>query len=282
MFVSFVQNVCFIVQNVCFIVFVSYICRINISNTVKCLIKNNNMLKIKEICAKKGMLITELAEKMQIHQNSLSRIISTGNTKQSTLNKMAEILGVTVKELYGETSTLHMMDEEERGVLKKIILNIPTKFGPEEVGYIIYKRPLSNNYKVKEYSEDINFFGGYPEEKSFPHDEFDELMLNSVKNIYPKSRMQSKLLLFNTDREYISRLMDIPSEKGRICILPFVTYNMLKMNPSISYSGYEISIDVYMICPYESLQTHFSSSFNIELKNVLKEQYSTIVFLLKD
>lgn len=57
------------------------------------------MLQIKELVKKKGITITELADKMGIKQESLSRTIN-GNPTIDTLQKIADALGVHLVELF--------------------------------------------------------------------------------------------------------------------------------------------------------------------------------------
>ena len=55
--------------------------------------------KVKELCRNKGITIKELAEKMEIAPESLSRAIN-GNPQLSTIRKIAEALGVSVTDLF--------------------------------------------------------------------------------------------------------------------------------------------------------------------------------------
>ena len=55
--------------------------------------------KVKELCRNKGITIKELAEKMEIAPESLSRAIN-GNPQLSTIRKIAEALGVAVTDLF--------------------------------------------------------------------------------------------------------------------------------------------------------------------------------------
>lgn len=55
--------------------------------------------KVKELCAERGMTIKQLAEKMKIAPESLSRAIN-GNPQLSTIRKMAEALDVSVTDLF--------------------------------------------------------------------------------------------------------------------------------------------------------------------------------------
>lgn len=72
------------------------------------------MLRIKEIAKNKGITITELAEKLNITQTTLSRTIN-GNPTLETLLKIANVLDVDVRELITPTKndniTLYMKHE---------------------------------------------------------------------------------------------------------------------------------------------------------------------------
>ncbi len=56
-------------------------------------------LSVKEICKKKGLTIQDLADKMEMKRESLSRAIN-GNPTLETLEKIAFALGVDISELF--------------------------------------------------------------------------------------------------------------------------------------------------------------------------------------
>lgn len=60
-------------------------------------------MRIKEVCKEKGTTISQLAEKMGIKQESLSRAIN-GNPTLETLEKIANALDVDVPELFASPS----------------------------------------------------------------------------------------------------------------------------------------------------------------------------------
>ena len=63
------------------------------------------MLRIKEICKEKRMTLAELAKKLGINYQSLHNVM-TGNPTLSTLNKIADILGVSTSELLDRQNTI--------------------------------------------------------------------------------------------------------------------------------------------------------------------------------
>ena len=57
-------------------------------------------LRIKEICKDKGVSISELAARINIHQESLSRVIAKNSTSTANLEKIASALNVPIAELF--------------------------------------------------------------------------------------------------------------------------------------------------------------------------------------
>lgn len=61
-------------------------------------------MRIKDVCKEKGITVSQLAEKMGIKQESLSRAIN-GNPTLETLEKIANALGVDITELFAPSSS---------------------------------------------------------------------------------------------------------------------------------------------------------------------------------
>ena len=61
-------------------------------------------LRIKEICKDKGVSISDLAAKINIHQESLSRVIAKNSTSTANLEKIATALNVPIAELFEKPS----------------------------------------------------------------------------------------------------------------------------------------------------------------------------------
>lgn len=60
-------------------------------------------IRVKEICKEQGITIGELADRMQMVRESLSRAIN-GNPTLETLEKIANALDVPVTELFDKSS----------------------------------------------------------------------------------------------------------------------------------------------------------------------------------
>jgi transcriptional regulator with XRE-family HTH domain len=61
-------------------------------------------LRVKEICKEKGLTVQDLADKMEMKRESLSRAIN-GNPTFETLEKIANALGVDITELFAPSSS---------------------------------------------------------------------------------------------------------------------------------------------------------------------------------
>ncbi len=73
------------------------------------------MLDVKRIIKEKGYTVTSLAEKLEMTQVSLSRIIN-GNPTVDTLQKIANALEVDVKDLFNSTNgsdKIYLIVEDE-------------------------------------------------------------------------------------------------------------------------------------------------------------------------
>lgn len=73
---------------------------------------NENELRIREIMLEKGISVNEMSEKLGITRQSFYSIVN-GNPTMSTLAKIAEILGVTVKKLFKDESNENISDNEK-------------------------------------------------------------------------------------------------------------------------------------------------------------------------
>lgn len=74
---------------------------------------NENELRIREIMLEKGISVNEMSEKLGITRQSFYSIVN-GNPTMSTLTKIAEILGVTVKKLFRDESNGSISDNEKK------------------------------------------------------------------------------------------------------------------------------------------------------------------------
>lgn len=73
---------------------------------------NENELRIREIMLEKGVSVNEMSKKLGITRQSFYSIVN-GNPTMSTLTKIAEILSVTVKELFRDENNGNISNNEK-------------------------------------------------------------------------------------------------------------------------------------------------------------------------
>lgn len=65
------------------------------------MVQQNSVLKIKDLCKEKGVTLRELAAKMQVAPEALTRVVSPGsNPTLNTLLNAARALNVNIDELF--------------------------------------------------------------------------------------------------------------------------------------------------------------------------------------
>ncbi len=68
------------------------------------------MYRIKEIAKEKGLQLKEVAEKIGVEPNTISRINNGESTTVERLQKIAEVLNVSVKDLFaGDSPVIHLI-----------------------------------------------------------------------------------------------------------------------------------------------------------------------------
>lgn len=241
--------------------------------------------RIKEICTAKGLTLAELATKTGIHAQSMSRIVKTNNTRPSTLERIAKVLGVTSEELIEDDdagtkdsriSVITGIPVDKMGVAKIITIYAPTKYGVMDVGFIAYKRSFYPKYRFNENQKPKSLMDEYPIQSSYPHDELDAAILEAIKETYPESKLHNKLIAFNTDVEYLNRLIDRPSKSMEITVNPSFTYEEMISSTGRIFSQFNFKFNLYYDLDFDTIRTIFSSNYDINKKEELSLQLQTM------
>lgn len=60
-----------------------------------------NGLRVKELIAKKGLSITEVAKKLEMSNQNLFNILSRDDVRTGLVERISEVTGISLAELYG-------------------------------------------------------------------------------------------------------------------------------------------------------------------------------------
>ncbi|MCR2007769.1 helix-turn-helix transcriptional regulator [Bacteroides acidifaciens] len=232
------------------------------------------MKKIKEILKEKKMSIKDLADKLEMNPTSLSRIINGIPTRDATLKRIAEAMGMTLDELYDQVGPiLKPLDNNRMYIVKIITINASTPYGAQDIGYIMYEREFKEDYKFTESNTPANMFEEYPRQKDYPHDALDNLILKVIQDVYPNSRLHNKFVFFNTDLDYIERLKQPPAKELTIRMQPFVSDYKLLMARRIYQI--ELKFHFYQDFSFGAIRTDFFTSFSLDQEEEIAEQMKT-------
>lgn len=99
-------------------------------------------------------------------------------------------------------------------IIKQIVLR-QNDTGSKKYPCILYEREVTSDYKMKEISDGKKspYLFEYPDQKSYPSDKVDEIILDAVKKIYPQSILKNYYLCLSVDNDKIEELKSEPAHE---------------------------------------------------------------------
>lgn len=179
-----------------------------------------------------------------------------------------------------DIKTISVLPIEEIRVIKQIM--IVSEFANNKeysIGYILYERELSDNYKFKETPKgerDFSYYLDFPRQDSYPTDNLDEIILQSIKNSFPKSTLRNYSLICNVDKERIERLQNRQFEQSEISFTPDFSQTDFHRFVGQSFDGLRKPIKIYNDFTKESIQNlYFQGYYNLNDRQMLDRIDST-------
>jgi hypothetical protein len=173
-------------------------------------------------------------------------------------------------------SIVNILPIEECRIIKQIIIVSEVSNKEISIGYILYEREFSEKYKFSDVSEeekkDFLYYLDFPKQKSYPKDNVDSLILQSVLNKFPKSFVKNYTLISSTDQERIATLQNIPTVK---CILDFTPdFSKLDLYKLVGkqFDGLNFSVNLYSDLEKEQIQNQrFFGNYDLEETSILDD-----------
>lgn len=150
------------------------------------------------------------------------------------------------------TVRINLLDVKEWKIMKEITL-VSDNSHNQEIGVICYLRKVDEKYHLDEDPETDMF--DYPKQELFPEDDLDKIILSSIKKLFPKSSVQNRLLLFDTDRDMVDTIRQTSRQTAIFDVMPFWTQNDLAKYAN----GFEIfrkEINIYQRYTKESIKNN--------------------------
>ncbi|WP_134087779.1 hypothetical protein [Olivibacter sp. XZL3] len=175
-----------------------------------------------------------------------------------------------------ETRILDWLQINEFRILKHIVVIVDRNHNETELGSIFYKRELTENYKFANQQKDqekennANFLNG-PAQKTFPSDDADHIILQAIKERYPKSYVRNDTILFNVDLEKLSVMKNRNSIAGQLYFTPEFSNADVYSHAGKSFPAPKIDFHFYSYYNPESIYPpHFFAHYPAENQDVLK------------
>lgn len=183
-----------------------------------------------------------------------------------------------------EIKTITILPVDEFRVIKQI--KIISEFANNReysIGYILYERRLTNDYSFKEVSKENNDFLynlECPRQDSYPNDSVDEIILQSIRNSFPKSTARNYSLISTVDTENIKILQNRHIEQSEITFSPDFSQIDIYKHVGKSFSGLRKSVKIYSNFTKENIQNlYFQGYYNLEDTEILDQINDHIKFI---
>ncbi len=175
-----------------------------------------------------------------------------------------------------EIKTISVLPMEEIRVIKQIMLISEFANNREySIGYILYERKLTDNYKFKETpkeKKDFSDYLEYPRQDSYPNDNVDEIILQSIRNTFPKSTLRNYSLICNVDIDRVKILQNRPIEQSEITFTPDFSQVDIYELAGKSFNGLRKPVKIYSDFTKESIQNlYFQGYYNLEDREILNK-----------
>lgn len=154
-----------------------------------------------------------------------------------------------------EYRTLKWLDISEMKIIKHIIIISDRNKVEIELGSIIYTRPISESYKFKKEKEEnetevesrvLQLIKGYPNQKNYPSDLIDKMIISAIKKTYPKSSLRNDTIFLDVDGEKLDSLKNRNSCKSKIYFSPeFSQFNYYGDYVGKEFKAPVININIY-------------------------------------
>jgi hypothetical protein len=170
--------------------------------------------------------------------------------------------------------SISILPIEEIRIIKQVFIISELECNKEyTIGYILYERQLSQDYRFKETSMEervFSYYLEYPKQDNYPVDEIDMIILHAIKNSFPKSYVRNHSLICNVEKEHIRFLQNRPTEKGVITITPDFSMMDITNIKLSNFSGLEMKILIYTNFKKGNIiNTYFQGYYDLNRPEIL-------------
>jgi hypothetical protein len=172
--------------------------------------------------------------------------------------------------------TISWLEPKDMRILKQITIISNKAIGDYEVGQILYTRPFSSDYRLKELSKEEKESNSFDRmfgnnQSQYPADKMDLMILDAIKAKFPKTVCYSDTILFNTDIEKISNLKNKQVAKAIFHFQPkFESHEEIIAAIRNTYPYVEMPINIYSYQLSDiNKDQHFYAKYNAQEEKIL-------------
>ncbi len=179
--------------------------------------------------------------------------------------------------------SIKLLDFNDWKIMKEIHIVSQNSYDQEIViGVIAYLRKIQKDYYLKDDPEPNQFLKllNYPKQELFPKDNLDEIILNSIKDKYPKSFVRNTQISFDSDLEKIKIITQVPKQIATIEVRPNFSQIDLSKILGQSFNVFYKSVNIYQHFLADSIKgLYFTGNCDFENREETIKQLFEIEFL---
>ncbi|MGE6355331.1 hypothetical protein ACQKCJ_15800 [Flavobacterium sp. NPDC079362] len=172
-----------------------------------------------------------------------------------------------------ETIRVNVLPQNEIRIIKEIIIVSDQENRDTSLGSIFYERYFSSEYKIEEIEEenrDFTYYLNYPKQEYFPIDDLDGIILQSIKNSFPKSSIRNFIYFSTGDVERLENLKNRPIEKTTIMFSPLLISQNYQTLSNSSQQFYRPEINIYRDSKKQDVENiAFFGNFDLNDRTIL-------------
>jgi len=153
---------------------------------------------------------------------------------------------------------IKILPYKEIKIIKKINLVAKIRFETDVIiGFLLYERELSDNYKFQEKKKeesDFIYLSTYPKQEDFPEDLIDNILFETIKINYPNSNLHNELLFTTSDVENLTNLIRQPYKVSTFIIRPDFSGQRLEGLVGMEFEAFTKSVNLYTSFPAEIIK----------------------------
>lgn len=172
-----------------------------------------------------------------------------------------------------DTIRVSVLPQNEIRIIKEIIVVSDHENKDASLGSIFYERDFTSEYKLEEImpeKRDFTYYLNYPKQEYFPVDDLDGIILQSIRNSFPKSIVRNFIYFSTADVQRLKNLKNRPTEESTILFSPVLFAQDYRTLSNSTQHFYCPKINIYRDAKKEDVENlAFFGNYDLNDKTIL-------------